>query len=85
VSQSEIISSLLAGKLLDRGYSPVGGIIGADFAGTIAEIGSSVDDNRNLKIGDRVASYIMGGMRSTFVIGLPQSQYSHDQFLRHGP
>ena len=47
--------------MLDRGYSPIGAILGADFAGTIVEIGPDFDDSCKLRVGDRVASYVMGG------------------------
>jgi NADPH:quinone reductase-like Zn-dependent oxidoreductase len=39
----------------------IGAIVGVDFAGTIVEIGPSVDRSK-WKVGDRVASFIAGGM-----------------------
>eukprot|EP01116_Phalansterium_solitarium_P020193 TRINITY_DN5891_c0_g1_i1.p1 TRINITY_DN5891_c0_g1~~TRINITY_DN5891_c0_g1_i1.p1 ORF type:complete len:340 (-),score=140.96 TRINITY_DN5891_c0_g1_i1:132-1151(-) len=39
-------------------FSPPGAIIGCDFAGTVAEIGSNV---KSLKVGDRVSGMVLGG------------------------
>jgi NADPH:quinone reductase-like Zn-dependent oxidoreductase len=40
--------------------SPADAVLGCDFAGTIAALGSSVDASK-YKVGDRVAGFVVGG------------------------